>query len=341
MPTPGLRQSVMSDAQGALRLFVAYIGVTNHLFDRLAAGPAAATGSVADLATGLDAVYVARWADAAVAFGLLQREGDRLSLTELGAAFRSDVPGSLFPMAVQAVLGGHMAERAAGLMATGEQPGEAVLAERPTVLPWFGPMLEATFGPVFADQVLPGLPAVHALGERGGLAVDLGCGNGWYLRRLLTRFPRLQGIGLDMFDQNIDAARTAAAAAGLSDRLAFRQGDMHDFTVDEPVDLIAMNRALHHVWGHGGDKVMTALAGHLAPGGLAVIWEPRWPDDPSALATHPRLRGMAFQNLAEHVQGNRFLRPDEVAAAMECAGLSVESFFFAEGAEMVIVGRRR
>ena len=36
----------------------------------------------------------------------------------------------------------HMAERAAELMRSGERPGEQVLSERQTILPWFGPMLE-------------------------------------------------------------------------------------------------------------------------------------------------------------------------------------------------------
>jgi hypothetical protein len=49
---------------------------------------------------------------------------------------------------------------------------------------------------------------------------------------------------------------------------------------------------------------------------------------------------MAFQNLSEHVQGNHFLRPDEVAEAMESAGLEPEVFTFAEGNEAVIVGRK-
>jgi len=71
------------------------------------------------------------------------RDG-RYALTELGRAFLPGEPGTLMPFAVGAVLGAHMAERAAGLMRTGERPGESVLAERATILPWFGPMLEAT-----------------------------------------------------------------------------------------------------------------------------------------------------------------------------------------------------
>ena len=69
------------------------------------------------------------------------------------------------------------------------------------------------------------------------------------------------------------------------------------------------------------------------------MWEPRWPDAVDALRA-PASRALAVQNLSEHVQGNRFLRPDEVADAMAAAGLSRRVHRFAEGREMVIVGRR-
>ncbi len=124
----------------------------------------------------------------------------------------------------------------------------------------------------------------------------------------------------------------------LADRLSFRAGDIHDFTIAEPVSLVAMNRALHHVWDRK-DEVFARLRDALQPGGAVVIWEPRWPDDLEVLRD-PRRRGLAFQNLSEHVQGNHFLRPAEIEAAMRKAGLTPETFLFAEGAEAVIVGVR-
>jgi trans-aconitate methyltransferase len=242
------------------------------------------------------------------------------------------------PFAVGSALGAHMAERAAGLMRTGERPGEDVLAERETILPWFGPMLEAQFGPFFEANIASSLAIFDEVDERGGLVVDLGCGNGWYLRRLAARHSKLRGIGLDGFEENIRAATERAKAEGLSDRLEFRSGDLHRFTVDEPVDLIAMNRALHHVWAEK-DNVFRILGEHLAPGGAAVIWEPAWPDAREALRA-PAMRPMAFQNLAEHVQGNHFLKPQEIADALSKAGLEPEIHLFAEGREAVVVGRR-
>jgi SAM-dependent methyltransferase len=343
MPTiDELRPSIMAAAQGAMSLNLAFIGISNGLFDALAEAPLAAETLAARV--GVDPGYVRRWCEAAFAFGLLDSTradavpGDHFSLTDLGQAFRPSTPGTLMPFAIGAVLGAHMSERAAGLMKTGERPGEKVLGERPTILPWFGPMLEASFGGFFEREILPTLAVYRELDARGGVAVDLGCGNGWYLRKLVTRYPHVRGVGLDGFAENIVHAEEAAKAGGVEARLSFRTGDIYHFTVDEPVSLVAMNRALHHVWDQR-DKVFAILRDALAPGGAVVIWEPRWPDALASLR-EPRQRAMAFQNLNEHVQGNHFLRPAEIEAAMREVGLTPQTFLFAEGTEAVVVGTR-
>lgn len=335
---PDLRQRVLGAIQGAGMLNLAYVGVVNHLFPALARLRRATPETLAAEA-GVDATYVVRWCDAAYAFELLsQPEEGVFELSSLGDAFRPDAEDTLMPFAVGAVLGAHIAERASGLMATGEQPGESVLAERATILPWFGPMLEGQFGPLFETQIADALSIYRDVDARGGTVVDLGCGNGWYLRRLAHRHPQLRGIGLDAFDENIQAATARAEAEGLGDRLEFRAGDLHHFAVDEPVDVIAMNRALHHVWADK-ENVFRILKEHLAPGGAAVIWEPAWPEDRSALRDPP-MRPMAFQNLAEHVQGNHFLRPDEIERALRDVGLEPEVRLFAEGREAVVIGKK-
>ncbi len=330
-----IRQQVMQQAAGAMSLSLAFVGVHNGLFEALTEP---ATVEALAARAKVDAGYARRWCEAAYGFGYLDADGAVFRLTELGAAFRPSAPGTLMPFAVQAVLGAHMTERTAGLMASGERPGERVLAERATILPWFGPMLEASFGGLFAREILPTLKVYADLDAHGGVAVDLGCGNGWYLRALASRYPRVRGLGLDGFDENIRKATTASEHAGLSSRLSFRAGDLHAFTLDEPVDLVAMNRALHHVWDRH-DRVFAMIASALKPGGAVVVWEPRWPDQLSELRD-ARKRAMAFQNLSEHVQGNHFLRPAEIEAAMRAAGLEPETFLFGDGNEAVVVGTR-
>jgi len=70
-----------------------------------------------------------------------------------------------------------------------------------------------------------------------------------------------------------------------------------------------------------------------------VIWEPDWPADRTLLRA-PARRGLAFQNLSEHVQGNHLLCADEIAAAFAAEGMAPEVFRFSDGQEAIIVARR-
>ncbi len=337
MVSDEMRTRLREQVQGAQGLQLAYIGVVNHLFDTLHRLGPATPESLAQTAH-MDKGYVLRWCEAAYAFGYLELEGDRFCLSAYGDGMRPEVENSLMPMAVQSVLTAHMAERAAGLMRTGERPGESVLAERETVLPWFGPMLESGFSSMFQQTICPAVPAFDVVNTRRGLAVDLGCGNGWYLRALATRCNQLRGLGIDGFGENIHQAREAANKAGLGDRLDFIEGDIHSLTLDEPADLIAMNRALHHVWEKDVNQLFSWLKDNLKAGGYVVIWEPAWPDSREMLR-QPPYRGMSFQNLTEHVQGNHFLRPDEIAGAFEDVGMKAHIHLFANGTEAVVVGQ--
>ena len=63
-----------------------------------------------------------------------------------------------------------------------------------------------------------------------------------------------------------------------------------------------------------------------------------WP--PRSELRSPQGRALAWQNLAEHVQGNRFLRPTEIEATMAAAGLEPETLLFADGYEAVVIGTK-
>ncbi len=335
MVSEAVRDEVLAMAQGALTLDLAFVGVSGGLFAALDAprtAEALAERASADLG------YVARWCDAAYAFGLLDRDGDTFSLTERGRAFLPDAPGTLMPVAVQAVLSAHMSDHAVTGLRTGARPGEVVLGERENVGHWFGPMLEASFGPIFARHVLPALDVFSLLERPGARVCDLACGNGWTLRALARRYPGMQGVGLDGYPPNIADANARASAEGFAERLAFSVTDVLHHRPPAPYDLVVMHRALHHVWADR-DQVFARIADDLTPGGAAVIWEPRWPDDPTDLR-QPPLRALAFQNLSEHVQGNHFLRPQEVADGLRAVGLEPTVHLLLGGREMVVVGRK-
>lgn len=333
-----LKSRFRTYAQGAASLNIAYIGVVNGLFAALHRQGAATSETIADAAE-MDRGYVRRWCDAAYAAGYLDEAEGRFRLTPSGAAMRPDAADSLMPIAVRSVLSAHMAERAAALMRTGARPGEQVLADCETLLPWFGPMLEATYATFFDQTISPAIPTFREVDARGGLVVDLGCGNGWYLRALGRRFSALRALGLDGLAENIAHARRLAQAEGLTGRISFEARDIHGLALTEKADLIAMSRALHHVWEAGAANFLTSLRDNLKPGGAVVIWEPNWPSERARLRA-PGAQQLGFQNLLEHVQGNHLLGADEIASELRAVGLEPQTFLFADGLEAVVVARK-
>lgn len=339
METEDLKKRFRQMAQGALSLDTAFVGVANGLFPAIRKGGSLTVGDLAR-ETGMDKTYLARWCDAAYAFDYLEEKAQgQFCLTALGEAMCPDAADTLMPIAVGAVLSAHMAERATACMRTGEQPGEAVLAERKTILPWFGSMIEASFAPLFSGQILPRLEVFAEVDANGGTVVDLGCGNGWYLVELAKRYPRLRGIGLDGFEENIRQAAEKAKASGLEDRLRFVRGDIRHYPLEEPASVFVMNRALHHVWSDK-ETVFSFFRDHLASEGSVVIWEPAWPENRADLKD-PARRQLAFQGLSEHVQGNRLLSPAEIGQAFSDIGLDSTVLLFANGNEAVILARKR
>ncbi len=338
-PSPASVQEIARQlrmqSQGVMSLNVAFIGIVSNLFEAL---HLLGEGTIDALSkeSGMDSLYVRRWAEAAYAFGYLDLVGDNYKLSLSGDLMRPSHPETQFNIPIGALLSSHMADRAAELMLTGERPGEKVLTERKNILPWFGAMLETSFSGIFEKEICPSIKIFSDIDKRGGTVVDLGCGNGWYLRSLAKRCHHIQGIGLDGFEENVRRAKNLAHKEGLDHRLSFQVGDIKAFSQKGAADIIAMNRALHHVWDEK-EAVFRILKEHLKPDGAVVIWEPAWPQKIQDLR-ETRRRPLAVQNLGEHVQGNHLLRPDEIVEAFRAVGMKSEINLFGEGAEAVIVG---
>jgi len=330
------REQLQNAAAGSLPLRLAFVGLVNEMLTELAdAGPLEAP-QLAERAN-LDAAYVAKWLDAAFAVELVDVEDDAFGLTELGEAFLPDAPQTMMPLAIQSVLGSRLTDRVADLMRTGEQPGESILKEFENITPWFGRMLEAKFGPYFRQNVLPELDLFEQIDQAGGRLLDLGCGNGWYLRKLAGTYDRLTGLGIDVMEPGIRQAREAARANGLDDRLEFRAADIFDFRPDSPFDAIGLNRTLHHLWGRRSE-LMETIDAALDDDGYLVVWEPAYPADRRALRD-PGKQMLGMRNLAEHGMQNRLLEPREVRETLAEIDLTVDVHQIDE-VETLFVGRR-
>jgi SAM-dependent methyltransferase len=121
------------------------------------------------------------------------------------------------------------------------------------------------------SEWIPALDGVAAKLERGGKVADIGCGHGASTIIMAKAFPRATFVGFDYHQASIEAARTRAAAAGLSDRVRFEVASATSFPGSD-YDLVALFDCLHDM----GDPVGTArhLRSTLHRDGTWMLVEP-------------------------------------------------------------------
>ncbi|MBT8485630.1 MAG: class I SAM-dependent methyltransferase [Phycisphaerales bacterium] len=163
------------------------------------------------------------------------------------------------------------------------------------------------------------------------VALDVGCGAGEVLARVLERHP-CRGIGVDRDPDEIAAADRRLTR--VRDRVALHATDAREFDPGSANVRLAICIGATHVYGDPGlayRRTLETLAKTLTNGGCLLVGEGYWrrPPDPAYLAstgmgandflTHP-----ANVTLAETLD----LRPLAVAAASEADWDHFESCFW-------------
>ncbi len=121
------------------------------------------------------------------------------------------------------------------------------------------------------QEWLPTLDGVVDKLERGAKVADVGCGHGVSTRLMAEAFPKSRFWGFDYHDGSIDAARKAAADAGLSDRVRFDVHSAKSYPANG-YDLVCFFDCLHDM----GDPVGAMKHVHetMAADGTCMLVEP-------------------------------------------------------------------
>jgi len=102
--------------------------------------------------------------------------------------------------------------------------------------------------------------------------LDVGCGIGRWSRLLATRGAHVCGI--DLSPTMIAQARRRAEKQGFSQRCHFSVADLTAFNLGQKFDLVLAVTVLQHIVDPAALKgALSAMAGHLAPGGRIVLLE--------------------------------------------------------------------
>jgi SAM-dependent methyltransferase len=135
--------------------------------------------------------------------------------------------------------------------------------------------VERFFRPGYAahliDEWLPALDGVVEKLRSGATVADVGCGLGASTVIMAEAFGHSTFVGFDIHEPSIEAARKAAAEAGVNRRAQFEVATAKDFP-GKGYDLVCMFDALHDM----GDPVGAArrIRQALAPDGTLLLVEP-------------------------------------------------------------------
>jgi SAM-dependent methyltransferase len=118
---------------------------------------------------------------------------------------------------------------------------------------------------------IPALEGVEAKLQRGARVADIGCGHGASTILLAQAYPKSQFFAFDYHEPSIEAARKAAAKAGVADRVTFAQAAAKDYPGTD-YDLVAFFDCLHDMGDPTG--AATHVLRSLAQDGTWMIVEP-------------------------------------------------------------------
>lgn len=141
---------------------------------------------------------------------------------------------------------------------------------------------ERFFRPGYAANLvqswIPALGGVEDKLRRGARVADIGCGHGASTVILAKAYPASTFYGFDYHGPSIDAARKAAAEAGVGDRVSFEVASAKDYPGAD-YDLVCHFDCLHDL----GDPVGAATHARksLAKDGTWLLVEPFANDDVS------------------------------------------------------------
>ncbi len=174
-------------------------------------------------------------------------------------------------------------------MANADRPG------RLSQVPFHGPLSEARAARL-TERLTRNDP---------GTVLDIGCGRGELMLRILAAAPGATGVGIDIDDDDLARARTGARDRGLSDRVTFAR-ESGTGTARGPADLVLCVGASHALSdvqppGHTA-AALTVLRRLVTPGGRVLLGEGFWQRPPTAAELAAMWPGITAEELLDLAQ---------------------------------------
>lgn len=262
---------VLGDFAGCFATLLSMIGDRLGLFTQLAEGGPATSSELAQRA-GIQERYAREWLAALTCAGYLtvDPESGRFALPAAHVPALAEEAGPMF------LCGAYQELR--GIISTLDdvidafRNGGGVSLEQYPAETWDGleRFTASWHENVLLQQWIPAVPAVQRKLEDGVLAADVGCGRGRAVIKLAQAFPHSRFVGYDIFEPVVRAAEQNAHAAGVSDRVSFRQLDASK-GLPEVYDVITTFDVIHDTVDPVG--TLKSIRAALRPDGHFLLLE--------------------------------------------------------------------
>ena len=290
------------------------------VWEALAQAPGTTSEALADR-LGLDRFYTDVLCRTALAFGLLDRDGDGW---RMGPHFDQILgnPASSFYLAraarVHMLLGEDYRDYVRHFR---EGTSRSYQDHDATFMEEVASALE-TLPRIFLDHVLPRLQDLEARLRLGGRLLDVGCGGGWAVVQIAERFPEVACVGIDVEAHSVALARRLISEHALQDRCEVRELSIDQLDEDASYDVATSFLVIHEIAPELKAAAFAAVARALKQGGHFLIFDEAYPETDVALRTMPT-RFAALAQWYELTWGNVVSTRTELHELCRDAGLRV------------------
>ncbi len=290
---------------GFYGVWIAHVGRMTGLFDAVARRPASCDELARQL--GLDRSSVSAWCSAAASLGFLKARGKKFYLTSRMKEILLDKKSPQY-------LGGQFSYLALRSLEYGALEDLVKTGRTGGMTSSFEAIVEATDWDHNAFLFAIKRGRLHKILSAGCRVLDVGCGTGTFIKKMLQDYPRSSFVGIEPSDAAHEAMEMAA---GNPVEILRQKGE--EVAFDNEFDLVYLGESLYAA--NDKQTIMSNCLRALKKGGTIAIVEGLLPDK-----VNEESRLIMGMQLDFALQGYRFMTRKEITSLLMRAGFARITF---------------